>query len=166
MPVAELEVMQDGNPVNMVEEIADINQWDFDRSDTHEINMMITGLWSAYKLSLSWLEECEVLHLSCVFDLKVQPARELEVRRLISSINEQLLVGHFEAWFEEGGIVFRQGHLLSGGAMVNAEQLLNLISKALDACEQYFQAFQFVVWSGKPASEALAHSMFDTYGNA
>ena len=35
---------------------------------------------------------------------------------------------------------------------------------ALDACERYFPAFQFVVWAGKPAREALDAAMFETQG--
>ena len=39
-------------------------------------------------------------------------------------------------------------------------------SSALDACEGYFPAFQFVVWAGKPAREALDAAMFETSGEA
>jgi hypothetical protein len=41
-----------------------------------------------------------------------------------------------------------------------------LLSSALEACECYFQAFQFVVWSGTSAKDALAGVLFETYGNA
>ena len=37
----------------------------------------------------------------------------------------------------------------------------------LSACECYFRAFQFVVWSGTSAKDALASVLFgNTYGNA
>ena len=41
-----------------------------------------------------------------------------------------------------------------------------LLSSALEACECYFQAFQFVVWSGVSAKDALAGVLFETYGSA
>ena len=41
-----------------------------------------------------------------------------------------------------------------------------MIKAAIDACERYFQAFQFVVWSGTSAREALASALFETHGNA
>jgi len=41
-----------------------------------------------------------------------------------------------------------------------------LLATALDACERYFPAFQFVVWAGKPARVALDAAMFDTQGQA
>ena len=45
--------------------------------------------------------------------------------------------------------------------------MLRLILKAaLDACERYYQAFQFVVWAGKESREALVSTMFHTEGQA
>jgi hypothetical protein len=41
-----------------------------------------------------------------------------------------------------------------------------LIQAALDGCERYYQAFQYVVWAGKPAREALTSAMFETEGQA
>ena len=41
-----------------------------------------------------------------------------------------------------------------------------MLACALDACERYFTAFQFVVWAGKGAREALDAAMFDTSGEA
>jgi hypothetical protein len=41
-----------------------------------------------------------------------------------------------------------------------------LLGTALDASERYFPAFQFVVWAGKPAREALDAAMFETHGHA
>jgi hypothetical protein len=41
-----------------------------------------------------------------------------------------------------------------------------LIRLALDSCERYFPAFQFVIWAGKGAEEALQSSLLETVGEA
>ncbi len=41
-----------------------------------------------------------------------------------------------------------------------------MLGSALDACERYFPAFQFVVWAGKESREALVSTMFETEGQA
>jgi hypothetical protein len=41
-----------------------------------------------------------------------------------------------------------------------------MLSGAIHACERYFSAFQFVVWAGKSAEEAISAAMFDTDGEA
>ena len=48
---------------------------------------------------------------------------------------------------------------------LNPLQLV-LLGTALDCCERYFPAFQFVVWAGKGAREALDAAMFETAGEA
>jgi hypothetical protein len=41
-----------------------------------------------------------------------------------------------------------------------------MLEGAVHACERYFPAFQFVVWAGKSAPDAMAAAMFDTAGEA
>jgi hypothetical protein len=69
-------------------------------------------------------------------------------------------------WNGEGVVLFRNSHLLTGGAEVSPQQCEALLRSATDACDLYYQAFQFVVWAGKTASDALAQVMFETVGEA
>jgi hypothetical protein len=112
------------------------------------------------------MEEREAVHLACSFDLKVPEARKIEVMRLLSAVNEQMWIGHFDLWSQEGVIMFRQALLLSGGADPNNAQVERLLVTAIEACERYYQAFQFVVWAGKSAAEALETVLFETAGEA
>jgi hypothetical protein len=41
-----------------------------------------------------------------------------------------------------------------------------MVASALHACERYYPAFQFVVWAGKSAHEAMSAAMFETEGEA
>jgi hypothetical protein len=41
-----------------------------------------------------------------------------------------------------------------------------MLRAALESCERYYQAFQFVVWAGKESREALVSTMFQTEGQA
>ncbi len=166
MPVAEVEFERDINPVDIIEHVASQNRWEFERSSEDEINLAVTGVWTDYSISLSWMEDFEALHLACAFDVKVPPNRLLEATRLLSLINEQMLIGHFDIWTHEGSVMFRQALLLNGGATPTGEQLECLMSSALEACERYYQAFQFVVWSGDTAEKSLESALFETSGNA
>ena len=98
-------------------------------------------------------------------DFKVPENRLGEVYRLIAQINEQLWLGHFDLWTQEGLIMFRQGLMLNG-AIATAAQCEALLRAALEACERYYQSFQFVVWAGRESREALASTMFETQGQA
>jgi hypothetical protein len=92
--------------------------------------------------------------------------RRAEVQRLIAAINEQLWVGHFDIWTHTGMIMYRQALVLPGGMAASTAQCETMLAAALHACERYYPAFQFVVWAGKSAAEAMSAAMFDTEGEA
>lgn len=164
---AVLSVMDEpANPLDTFERIAGRNDWALERNTDDEINLIVAGSWSDLHLCLNWREEFEGLHLACGFDLKVPSQRREEVARLISLINGQLLFGHFDLWKHEGELMFRNGLLLCGGVEVTEAQCEAMMELALESCERFYPAFQFVIWAGKPAEEALEASLLETQGEA
>lgn len=166
MSLIDIEQERLSNPVDVIEQIAALNDWAFERSGDDELTIAVGGHWCDYHISFSWMEEREAVHLACSFDLKVPEARKTEVMRLLSAVNEQMWIGHFDLWSQEGVVMYRQALLLSGGADPNNAQVERLLVTAIEACERYFQAFQFVVWAGKSAAEALETVLFETAGEA
>ena len=166
MALIEFETERHSNPVDTIEQIASFNDWAFERSGDDEITISITGQWCDYHVSFSWIEDLEALHLACAFDLKVTDQRKTEVVRLLALVNEQLWMGHFDLWNQEGVVMFRQSLLLAGGADATSQQVEGMLGNALDSCERYYQSFQFVVWAGRSASEALDTALFETAGEA
>jgi len=166
MTLIDFEQDRQSHPVDVIEQIAALNDWTFERAGDDEITISVSGGWADYHVSFSWMEDREAIHLACAFDLKVPEARKFEVMRLITAVNEQLWIGHFDLWSAEGVVMFRQALLLSGGAEPNTHQVERLLVTAIEACERYFQAFQFVVWAGKDAAEALEGVLFETVGEA
>lgn len=154
------------NPVDMIEHFAALQDWSFERSGDDEITISVGGGWCDYHVSFSWMEDMEAVHLACAFDLKVTDPRKTEVMRLLSLVNEQLWIGHFDLWGKEGVVMYRQTLLLAGGAEPNSAQVEGLLENAVESCERYYQAFQFVVWAGKSAPEALETVLFETVGEA
>jgi hypothetical protein len=154
------------NPLAVVEDIAADNNWSFERSGEDEVTIVSKGDWTDYQLSFTWMTEIEALHLACAFDMKIPKARRAEVQRLIAAINEQLWIGHFDIWTHTGMIMYRQALVLPGGITASTAQCESMLVGAIHACERYYPAFQFVVWAGKSATEAMSAAMFDTEGEA
>lgn len=153
------------NPVDMVEHIASAHDWTFERSAPDELTLSVSGAWCDYHISLTWRDDLEALHLACAFDFKVTKLRLAEIYRLMALINEQLWLGHFDLWKDDGMLLYRHGLLLAG-AETHAGQCEALLRAALEACERYYQSFQFVLWAGKSPEEALAAIMLETQGQA
>jgi len=166
MSLIELELERHSNPVDVIEHVAALEDWIFERSGDDEITVSIDGRWSNYHVSFSWMEDVEALHLACAFDLKVGEARRAEAMRLLTLVNEQMWLGHFDLWSGEGVVLYRHSLLLAGGAEPTARQVEAMLTAAIEACDRYYQAFQFVVWAGKTAQEALEGALFETMGRA
>ena len=154
------------HPVDVVEQIAAAHAWSFDREDEDEISISVEGEAADYHVAFTWLSDLEALHVGCAFDIKVPERRWVEIQTLVSLINEQLWVGHFDLWNKESVVMFRHALLMAGGADPDGRQCEAILKLAVTACDRYFQAFQFVLWAGKSAREALDGAMFETQGEA
>ncbi|CAL8968036.1 hypothetical protein GJ689_02290 [Rhodoplanes serenus] len=166
MSLMEISNPRTANPVDIVERIAALNDWSFARSSEDEVTLVIAGKWTDYQVSFTWMSEIEALHLACAFDLKVPERRRADMIALVSMVNEQLWVGHFDLWANDGLVMFRHALVLAGGVTASGAQCESLLAAATDACERYYQAFQFVMWAGKSPREALEAVMFETVGEA
>ena len=166
MPQLHIEIDRLEHPLDVVERLASLRDWIFDRAEADEMSVSVSGRWTDYHVAFTWIEDVEALHVACAFDLKVPERRRSEVLQLVSRIHEQLWVGHFDLWSSENVVMFRHSLLLAGGAEPTHAQCETMLRASVDACERYFQAFQFVIWAGKSAREALDSVLFETEGEA
>jgi hypothetical protein len=166
MTLIDISKAQDGNPLEVVERVAITHRWSFERDCEDEVTIAVRGKWADYQISSTWMRDMEALHLACAFQLEVPEHNMAEVQHLVPMINAQMWLGHFDLWPADGLVMFRHTHLLSRGVEASDRQCELLLWTALDACEQYHPAFQFVAWSGEGAREALAAVMFETAGEA
>ena len=63
------------NPVDVVERVAAVNEWAFERAGDDEITISVTGRWTDYQVAFTWMDEIEALHVACAFDLKLPERR-------------------------------------------------------------------------------------------
>ena len=153
------------NPLDRVERLAETKAWNVDRTNDHEVVMLVGGGWADLNLSFTWRDDLESLHFACVLDLKVPEKRRDEVAKLLAIINSQLVHGHYDLW-ADGSIVFRYALVLAGGARVNDAQCEAIIALGLETTQTYYPAIQFVIWAGHSADEALKSALLETMGEA
>ncbi|MCI0599746.1 MAG: YbjN domain-containing protein [Beijerinckiaceae bacterium] len=166
MSYMQLDLDRNEHPVDIIERIAALNRWSFDRNRQDEISILVAGGWTHYSVAFTWLAEVEAVHVACAFDLKISDSRRVELAALVSLINEEVWIGHFDLWPNDGVVMFRHAILLAGGAELNSQQCQSALASVVRACERYYQAFQFVAWAGKTGQEALATFMLETQGHA
>ncbi len=157
--------LKSSNPLDRVERLAETKAWNVDRTNDHEVVMLVGGGWADLNLSFTWRDDLESLHFACVLDLKVPEKRRDEVAKLLATINSQLVHGHYDLW-SDGSIVFRYALVLAGGARVNDAQCEAIIALGLQTTQTYYPAIQFVIWAGHSADEALKSALLETMGEA
>ena len=98
--------------------------------------------------------------------MRVPEKRKLDVHSLLAMVNERMWLGHFDLWIEDGVPMYRHAVLTQGGGGMLPNQMEKLIEIALNECERFYPAFQFVIWGGKSPADAMAAAMLETMGEA
>jgi len=156
----------DIHPIDIVENIAEFHDWDFDRIAEDQIAMAVEGKWQTYSVSLAWSGHDETLRLICTFEMKPPADRRAELALLLDKANDLIWTGCFNLWAEQELMVFRYGLTLAGGAVPTAGQVDAMLRGAVTAAERFYPAFQLVSWGGDSAETALKIAMSDAVGRA
>ncbi len=154
------------NPLDVVEEIVSANEWGCERTGVDEMLVEVPGRWCSYRMFFFWQDDISAMQFSCHYDMRVPAGRQGPVVELLAMINERLWLGHFDVDSEEQTPMFRQTVLLRGAPNASIEQVEDLIDIALTECERFYPAFQFVIWGGKSAPDAVTAAILDTVAEA
>ncbi len=156
----------DYHPLDVIERIVDDNDWSSDRRNDKEIAVQAPGRWCDYNLYFAWNDDADAVHFTCAFDMRVPIERRRHVYELLALINEKLWLGHFAIWEDEGLPMFRHALPLRGSRGPSPEQVEDILETAIMECERFYPAFQYTIWGGKSASDAIAAALIETLGEA
>jgi len=155
------------NPLDVVEHIVQANDWPFERASDQDLCTSVVGSWCEYHIHFSWSDMHQALHMMCNFDARVPENRLQDTYEILAMVNAQMWFGHFDIVAEDRVLLYRQGALFPGLEWSKAsQQCEQMIELAINECERFYPAFQFVVWGGKSAQEALTAAMLDPVGEA
>ncbi len=154
------------NPLDLLEELANLQGWPHMRAADDEFVTEPSRRWCAYRLHFLWQHDLSALHLHCAFDIKVPVEKRRDINDLLATINERLWLGHFEVCSEESTPTFRHTLLTRGQITPGTELLEEIVEAALEECDRFYPAFQYVLWAGRPPEEAISAALIDTVGEA
>ena len=107
-----------------------------------------------------------VLQLLCLPEIRVPDAKRKQAQELVARVNEQMWLGHFDIWSNGGVVLYRNGTMLGDEGLLSLSQAQALVEIAVDECDRFYPAFQFVLWGDKSPVEALDAAMVDAAGEA
>ncbi|MEK9905678.1 MAG: YbjN domain-containing protein [Rhodospirillales bacterium] len=154
------------HPLDLVEEIFAANDWPFERALADELVAEVAGRWADYSLMFAWREDVNMLQFACACDLRVGVERRSALYEMLALVNDQLPLGHFIVDPSSNLLVFRHASLTRGQAAPTIEQFEDMMELALGECDRFYPAFQYMLWGGKSASDAVAAAMLEPVGRA
>ncbi|MFU8863681.1 MAG: YbjN domain-containing protein [Rhodobacterales bacterium] len=166
MALSEHYLEDDIHPIDIVENIAEYHDWDFDRIGQDQIAMAVEGQWRTYSITLAWSSYDETLRLICTFEMEPPEARLPQLYEALNLVNDQCWAGAFSFWAAQKLMVWRYGLVLSGEQVASPEQIDTLISAAVMSAERYYPAFQLVVWGEQSPADAIQVAIAEAYGRA
>ncbi|MFY9239794.1 MAG: YbjN domain-containing protein [Roseovarius sp.] len=166
MALSEQYLTEDIHPIDIVEHLAQHNEWDFDRIGDDQIAMAVEGQWRTYSITLAWSGFDETLRMICTFDMDPPADKMPALYNILNDVNDRCWAGAFTYWGEQKLMVYRYGLVLAGGQDASAEQIDTMIGAAVVSAERYYPAFQLVVWGDQEPAEALQVAIAEAYGRA
>lgn len=166
MGLSEHFLEDDIHPIDIVENIANHHDWDFDRIADDQIAMAVEGQWRTYSITLAWSGYDETLRLVCSFEMSPPDGRLPALYHALNLVNDRCWAGAFSYWEAQSLMVYRYGLVLAGGQTASPEQIDTLISAAVLSAERYYPAFQLVIWGERQPDDALQVAIAEAYGRA
>ncbi|MFX0546543.1 YbjN domain-containing protein [Roseovarius sp. S1116L3] len=166
MALSEQFLTDDIHPIDMVENLAEHNDWQFDRVGDDQIAMAVEGQWRTYSITLAWSAYDETLRMVCTFEMDPPGEKLPALYEVMNEVNDQCWAGAFTYWSEQKLMVYRYGLLMSGGQVASPEQIDSIITAAVLSAERYYPAFQLVVWGDRTARDAMQVAIAEAYGRA
>ncbi len=157
---------EDAAPVDMLASLFEARGWPFEFASDDEISGEVQGSWANYQLRGIWRGEDRVLQLICLPDIRIADDKRSAAHELLALVNEQLWLGHFDIWSNGSMLVYRHGLMLGDDGLISAGQAQLAVEAAIEECDRFYPAFQFILWGDKTPVEALTASMVDAAGEA
>ncbi|MBK8841101.1 MAG: YbjN domain-containing protein [Hyphomonadaceae bacterium] len=152
--------------MDVVEQTLLAADWACERSEEGMIHCASMTKWGEFGGMFAWRDEPASLNFSLTLDLRAPNAKQSAISELLRKINERLWLGHFDYWNDEGVAVFRHTIPMFDRIAPDPGEIAAVLTAALEAADQFLPAFNFVVWAGKSAEEAVAAVVFETHGEA
>lgn len=156
----------DAAPVEMLAALFEARGWPCDMVSDDEMCGEVQGSWANYQLRAIWRPEDRVLQFLCLPDIRVTDDKRAAAYELLCLVNEQMWLGHFDIWSNGDVLLYRHGALLSEEGRLSLDMAQSLVEVAIDECDRFYPAFQFVLWGDKTPRAALEAAMVDAAGEA
>ncbi|MGE0740652.1 MAG: YbjN domain-containing protein [Hyphomonadaceae bacterium] len=161
----ETEVASD--PMETVEGVISADErFQCERAEDGDVHFSFKCSWGESVGYFSYRHELPALLFTMGFDIQAAQSRRTEAVRLAGLINENLWLGHFDVWSDDGTIIFRHAMPMIGRDEISVGEVQAMLAAAMDAAERFQPAFHFLILGGMSADDAAQAALFEVSGEA
>ena len=155
------------DPLGMAEHVLESDdRFTVERLDEEDLQFTFRTAWGEGAGFFSYRDELPAILFTFGLDLAAPPERRTEAAALAALINENLWLGHFDVWSDDGAIVLRHALPMVGRVDVSSGEIQALLAAALDAADRFHPAFALLIHGGYSARDAAQAALFETVGEA
>ncbi|MBU6406359.1 MAG: YbjN domain-containing protein [Alphaproteobacteria bacterium] len=155
------------DPLALAEAVMnDDPRFEVERIEDHDLQFSFQAPWGEAVGFFSYRAELPAVLFTFGLDLAAPEHKRAEAASLCALINENLWLGHFDVWSEDGAIVMRHSLPMVGRSEVSEGEFQALLAAALDAADRFQPAFALLIHGGYAPAEAAKASLFETVGEA
>jgi hypothetical protein len=146
--------------------LQDDDRFECERAQDGDMQFGFKGQWCEAVGYFSWREELPAMLFTVSYNITAEEERRADAAQLIAMINENLWLGHFDIWADNGSIVFRHALPMIGRSEIAPGEVQSLLAAAMDAADRFWPAFNFLLQGGQTPEEAAFAALFETAGEA
>ena len=154
------------NSLDVVQEVAEDQNYTFERTSKGEIHIEVPGQWRNYFLLVSHRPIDRGILFYCTTEMQ-PPANKLGgLYELLNLMNDQTWNGAF-SWDNKNQLLCHRYSLCLGEEQsVSYEQVMTIIVSMIAESERFYPAIQLVVWSNQSPESAMQIAIQETRGSA
>lgn len=161
------ETEQTSDPMDTVEAVlSSDDRFQTERAEDGDVHFSFKCSWGEMVGYFSYRHELPALLFTLGFDIQAPVSRRHEAQRLAGLINENLWLGHFDVWSDDGTIIFRHAMPMIGRDDISLGEVQAMLAAALDAGERFQPAFHFLILGNMTPDDAAQAALFEVSGEA
>ena len=164
--ISELNNLNIENPLDAIEEIIFLKHWPCSRANEDELVTEIQSKLCLYRIYLAWSKEINSISITVTFDIKIPESKKTKIYELLSLINENLWIGHFDVTSRSGIPAYRNTYLIGDRDFESIKIIEDMLDIAIFQCEKFYPSFQMVLWESYTAKLAAQTCLLETKGRA
>lgn len=159
---------EDLDPMELVEAVmAGDDRFTVSRDEDGDVQFNVMGAQAEAAGQVSWRGELPAVLFTLAFPIQAPKERMDAFRQLAALINENLWLGHFDIWSDDGGVVFRHAIAMIGRSELMEGEVHAMMAACLDAADRLQPAFALLLANpGCSPEDAADAALLDVVGEA